>query len=64
MDYNLVVPADVNPNADFVYTVLKGDSLEKVAQKFSVPEELLMEQNNLSSTVLTPGSQLIIYPKD
>lgn len=64
VDYNLVVPADVNPNADFVYTVLKGDSLEKVAQKFSVPEELLMEQNNLSSTVLTPGSQLIIYPKD
>ena len=64
IDYNLVVPADVQADADFVYTVLQGDDLEKVSTKFNVPEELLMEQNNLSSTQLTPGMKLIIYPKN
>ncbi len=64
IDYNLVVPADVNPQADFTYTVLKDDTLGEVARKFNVPEELLMEQNNMTSTVLTPGTELIIYPKN
>lgn len=62
-DYNLVVPADISSGKDFIYTVKPGDDLSKVAQKFNVPEELLMEQNNLSSTTLEPGTRLIIYPK-
>ena len=63
-DFNLVVPADIVSGSDFVYTVKSGDDLQKVAEKINVPEELLMEQNNLSSTQLIPGTKLIIYPKN
>lgn len=63
-DFNLVVPADIVSGSDFMYTVKPGDDLQKVAKKFNVPEELLMEQNDLSSTQLTPGTRLIIYPKN
>lgn len=63
-DFNLVVPADIVSGSDFIYTVKPGDDLQKVSQKFNVPEELLIEQNNLSSTQLTPGTKLIIYPKN
>lgn len=63
-DYDLVVPADINGGTDFIYTVKQGDTLQKVAEKFNVPEELLMEQNGLSSTTLEPGTRLIIYPKN
>jgi len=63
-DFNLVVPADIKAGSDFIYTVKPGDNLQKVAQKFNVPEELLMEQNNLTGTSLEPGTQLIIYPKN
>lgn len=63
-DYSLVVPADINSGKDFVYTVKPGDTLQKVSEQFNVPEELLMEQNNLSSTTLEAGTRLIIYPKN
>lgn len=64
VNFDLLVPADVQADADFVYTVMSDDDLEKVSRKFNVPEELLMEQNNLTSPVLKPGTKLIIYPKD
>ncbi len=64
INYDLVVPADVQADADFIYIVEQGDDLETVSSKFNVPEELLMEQNNLSSPQLTPGTRLIIYPKN
>ncbi|MEO9871468.1 OmpA family protein [Ekhidna sp.] len=63
-DFNLVVPADIRSGSDFVYTVQAGDNLEIVSKKFNVPEELIMEQNGLTSTQLEPGSRLIIYPKN
>ena len=59
-DYNLVVPADIKSGSDFIYTVEPGDDLSIVAQKFNVPEELIMEQNGLTSTQLEPGTRLII----
>ena len=64
IDYDLLVPADVQANADFIYTVMSDDDLGKVSRKFNVPEELLMEQNNLTSPELKPGTKLIIYPRD
>lgn len=63
IDYDLVVPADVKESIDFVYIVMPGDDLEKISNKFNVPEEVLIEQNNLSGTQVVPGSQLIIYKK-
>lgn len=64
VDYALVVPADIKSGSDFVYTVQRGDDLESIAEKFNVPEELLMEQNNLESTSVDAGMRLIIYPKN
>ncbi|MEM8939166.1 MAG: OmpA family protein [Bacteroidota bacterium] len=64
VDYNLVFLADINATSDFLYTVVSGDTLEGIAQKFNVPEKLLIDQNNLSSNRLTPGTQIIIYPKN
>ena len=43
------------------YTVQSGDTLRSIAQKFNVPEELLMEINNLSSDRLKPGQKIRIY---
>ncbi|MEQ9466724.1 MAG: OmpA family protein [Ekhidna sp.] len=63
-DYNLVVPADIKSGSDFIYTVKPGDNLQIVSKKFNVPEELIMEQNGLTSTDLEPGTRLIIYPKN
>ncbi len=64
VNYDILVPADVQANENFIYTVMSNDDLRKVARKFNVPEELLMEQNNLTSPELKPGTKLIIYPKD
>ncbi|MEM6642385.1 MAG: OmpA family protein [Bacteroidota bacterium] len=64
IDYDLLVPADVQADADFIYTVLQGDTLEKVAEKFNVSKEVLIEQNGLPSPDILPGMELVIYPKD
>ena len=58
------MPADIKSGSDFINTVEPGDDLSIVAQKFNVPEELIMEQNGLTSTQLEPGTRLIIYPKN
>lgn len=61
-DLALVVPADFNIVTDFRYTVQQGDDVIKVARKFNVPEELILEMNGLSTMKLTPGTKIKIYP--
>ena len=63
-NYDLLVPADIENDSDFVYFVQKGETLESVSKKFNVPEEIIMEQNRLNSSSLTPGQRLIIYKKN
>ncbi|MEQ9403313.1 MAG: LysM peptidoglycan-binding domain-containing protein [Cyclobacteriaceae bacterium] len=43
-----------------VYVVKAGDTLESIARKFRVPEELLMELNSLRSPRVTVGMELKI----
>ena len=43
------------------YTVRNGDSLTSIASKFNLPEELIMEINNLSSRQLVEGQEIKIY---
>lgn len=43
-----------------VYTVKKGDSLYKIAQKFNTTIDELKSKNNLSSNVLQIGQKIII----
>lgn len=40
------------------YTVVKGDSLTKIAKKFNTTIELLMKSNHLSSDLIRPGMEL------
>ena len=42
------------------YTVVKGDSLYKIAQKFNVTVQDLINLNNLTSTLLSVGQTLLI----
>ncbi len=63
-DYNLVVPADILPEADFIYLVKPDDTINKVAQRFNVSEEILMKKNNLDSKQLKPGMRLVIFKED
>ncbi len=60
VDANLLVPSNSSVASDFIYVVKQGDTLASVARRFNVPEELLMEINNLSSTQLTPGMELLV----
>lgn len=46
--------------AEQAYIVKKGDSLYKVYKKFRVDPEKIMEANNLDSSILTPGTRLVI----
>lgn len=63
-DPSLVVPADISSvSSDFTYTVQQGDDIHKISRKFNVPEELILEINELSTPYgITPGKRLVIYP--
>ena len=42
------------------YTVLGGDNLSEIAERFDTTSEAIMEANSLTSTVIRPGQVLII----
>ena len=42
------------------YTVKSGDSLYKIAKEYNISYETIMNTNNLTSTLIFPGQQLII----
>lgn len=50
-----IIPGDYK-----VYTVQKGDSLWKIANQFGVSVDDIINLNNLSSTILQIGDQLLI----
>ena len=68
-------PQGIKPNLDmlvelnesvktannFKYTVKPGESIITIAEKFNLPEELLMEMNGLTSHELRNGQVLNIY---
>ena len=45
---------------DIIYTVQRGDSLWSIARKYNVSVNDLVSSNNLSSSLLQIGQQLII----
>lgn len=58
VDQNLLVPANSSTATNFIYVVKQGDTLESISRKFNVPEELLMEINDLQGTKLSPGQEI------
>ena len=58
----LKIPTESKPvTGDYsVYTVQKGDSLYNIAKKYNLSVEELIKYNNLSSTNLEIGQQLLI----
>lgn len=49
-----------NPNASFTYTVKKGDSLYSIAKQYNTTVNSIINLNNLKSTSLSIGQNLII----
>lgn len=56
-------PAQTLPNLSFqasAYRVRAGDTLSAIAARFGVPVAWIMASNDLSSTTIYPGQQLVI----
>ena len=60
VDANLLVPANASNASNTLYVVKRGETLSQIARKFNVPEELIMELNQLNSTQLREGMELQI----
>ncbi len=49
------------PNTDgIIYTVVNGDTLERLARRYSITVNNLLDVNNLASSVLSKGQELFI----
>jgi LysM repeat protein len=58
-----IVPKSSNSSAGFSYTVMPGDSLFLLAQRFGVTIDAIKNSNNLSSDYLWTGKKLTIPGK-
>lgn len=56
----LIIPTGSSSNNQFIYTVVPGDSLWKIANDNGITIEDIISANNLTSTTLSIGQQLII----
>jgi LysM repeat protein len=58
------IPATATRGAPITYTVVAGDSITSIGQKFGVDAETLIAYNKLTQVVLSIGQQLAIPPSD
>ncbi|MGL4855064.1 MAG: LysM peptidoglycan-binding domain-containing protein [Lentisphaeria bacterium] len=42
------------------YTVKAGDNLTRIAQRYNTTVQILIKENNLKNSVITPGRKLVI----
>jgi LysM repeat protein len=61
VDSNLLVSPNSSIANTTLYIVKSGETLAEISGRFKVPEELIMEMNNLSSTTLKAGMELQIF---
>lgn len=57
--YSAPTPAPATPSGQ-TYTVVRGDNLYRISQRFGTSVPSIKEANGLTSTVIHPGQQLII----
>ena len=55
-----VPPLPPLPPTSFTYVVQPGDNLWAIAQRFNTTMEAIMELNNMTTTVIVPGQELLI----
>lgn len=55
-----LVFSDINTPDSFIYVVQKGDSLDKIARKFTTTVEMIMQANGLKAGILRAGKKLKI----
>lgn len=60
VDSNLLVASNSSVATNTIYIVKRGETLADIAKKFNMPEELILEANNLDSPQLTEGMELQI----
>ena len=66
-DGDFIVPDvidSVGRNTIEYYTIQSGDTLSDIAERYSISENTLRWANNLSSSVIRPGQQILIPPGD
>ena len=56
----LKIPSQDSSTNNVTYTVIKGDSLWKIANNYNTTVDKIKEANNLSSNLLSIGQKLII----
>ena len=59
----LQIPINSTSSTNFVYTVKRGDTLYGIANSFNVAVDDIRTLNNLDSTILTIGQDLLIPQK-
>ena len=50
----------ITPDTETIYIVQKGDTLYSIAQKYNTTPNAIIDKNNLTSTTLSIGQQLVI----
>jgi LysM repeat protein len=59
----LQIPLDEVTSSNFVYTVKKGDTLYSISNSYNTTVDKIMSLNNLNSTLLLIGQELLIPKK-
>ncbi len=61
LDMLVELNTSVSTSNNFKYTVKRGETVTSIAEKFNLPEELILEMNGLRSLSLDQGQTLNIY---
>ncbi|MEP1095343.1 MAG: OmpA family protein [Cyclobacteriaceae bacterium] len=60
VDSNLLVPSNSSIASNTIYVVKRGETIADISKRFNMPEELIMEINELTSPTLKEGMELQI----
>ena len=63
MVYGICVSSERKSAEEQSYTVLPGDTLESIADRFEVDVEKILQRNRVSAFGLQPGSVLVLKPE-
>lgn len=56
----LLIPKSITEEETIRYTIVQGDSLWKISQKCNITVDDIIKLNNLQTTIIQPGDELIL----